>query len=260
MDNKAKKGKILLLLFLLFSVFLANSQIVKNYQAKEFKAKNDILPYRFYQPKQDIMHIKCMPLVIFLHGAGERGNDNKKQLIHIAQIFTNSENQKNFPAYVIAPQCAENYKWTEVDWNLQKHDMPDTISDYAGMTMELVDWLINNLPIDTNRIYITGLSMGGFGTWDLISRYPDKFAAAAPVCGGADLKQAHKLTKIPIWAFHGAKDKVVTVKRTRDMIEAIKKKGGNPKYTEYPNLGHFSWEAAYNDKDFLKWMFSQSKK
>ena len=138
--------------------------------------------------------------------------------------------------------------------------MPDTISDYAGMTMELTDWLLSTLPIDTNRIYVTGLSMGGFGTWDLISRYPNKFAAAAPVCGGGDIKQAHKLVNIPIWAFHGAKDRVVTVNRTRDMIEAIKNSGGTPKYTEYPNLGHFCWDAAYNEQDFLEWLFSQCKK
>ncbi|MEA2042643.1 MAG: prolyl oligopeptidase family serine peptidase [Bacteroidota bacterium] len=247
------------LIFLLSISFNSTGQIVKNYQEKTFLSETGKLPYRYFQPKQDIKCVKRLPLIIFLHGAGERGNDNKKQLIHVAEVFTDSANQEKFPAYVIAPQCAENYRWADIDWSNAPHKMPDTISDYAKMTMELANWFIHNLPVDSNRIYITGLSMGGFGTWDLISRFPDKFAAAAPVCGGGDTNQAKKLTHIPIWAFHGAKDKVVDVRSTRLMIEEIKKFGGTPKYTEYPELGHFSWETAYHEEQFLEWMFLQSK-
>ena len=247
------------LLLSVFSLNKTNAQIVKNYQAAVYENENGVLPYRYYQPQQKIMELKRLPLVIFLHGAGERGNDNEKQLTHVAEIFTDPETQEQFPAYVIAPQCAENHRWVEVDWNLTEHDMPRNISKYAGLTMDLVDWMIEGLPIDTNRIYITGLSMGGYATWDLIARFPDKFAAAVPVCGGGDVKQASKISHIPIWAFHGAKDKVVVPERSRSMVKAIKAAGGNPKYTEYPKLGHFSWDAAYGETELLPWLFSQSK-
>lgn len=254
-------GIALTTVFLLsvFSLKPTNAQIVKNYQASVFENENGVLLYRYYQPHQKITELKRLPLVIFLHGAGERGNDNEKQLTHAAEVFTDPKTQEQFPAYVIAPQCAENHRWVEVDWNLSEHDMPRNISKYAGLTMNLVDWLIEGLPIDTNRIYITGLSMGGYGTWDLIARFPDKFAAAVPVCGGGDVNQASKISHISIWVFHGAKDKVVIPERSRSMVKAIKEAGGNPKYTEYPNLGHFSWDAAYNEPKLLPWLFSQSK-
>lgn len=255
-----KNITILLTVLFLFSAFSnSDAQIVKNYQPKYFVSGQDTLPYRFYQPKQTLCELKRMPLVIFLHGAGERGDDNEKQLTHVAHIFTDSATQAQFPAYVIAPQCAEGHRWAEVDWNKTAHTTPKNISKYLGLTVELVDWLSETLPIDTNRIYITGLSMGGFGTWDLLARMPDKFAAAAPVCGGGDTAAAYKMSKVPIWVFHGAKDKVVPVSRSRDMVKAIKDAGGNPRYTEYPDLGHFSWDAAYNEEEFLEWLFSQSK-
>ncbi|MEO1653104.1 MAG: prolyl oligopeptidase family serine peptidase [Bacteroidota bacterium] len=112
---------------------------------------------------------------------------------------------------------------------------------------------------DEKRLYVTGLSMGGFATWDIIARHPELFAAAAPICGGADLKTAEKVKNIPLWVFHGALDTVVLPSRSRGMVAAIQKAGGKPKYTEYPNVYHGSWKPAYQDPDFLKWMFSQSK-
>ncbi len=257
MLNKIKF--ILSLAFVIFILKFTNAQVVKNYYAEYFISGSDTLPYRIYHPRQSIFHLRLMPLVIFLHGAGERGNDNLKQLTHVAHIFTDSATQAQYPAYVIAPQCGKGYRWVEVDWSADSHTTPKKISKYLGLTMQLVNQMIKKLPIDTRRIYVTGLSMGGFGTWDLLARYPEKFAAAAPVCGGGDLNAAHKMKNIPIWVFHGAKDRVVKVKRSRDMIKAIKKEGGNPRYTEYPKLGHFSWNEAYNEKDFLKWLFSQSK-
>src|SRR5207244_7702516 len=114
--------------------------------------------------------------------------------------------------------------------------------------------------IDPKRLYITGLSMGGYGTWDLISRHPELFAAAAPICGGGDEDQAEKIAKLPIWIFHGAKDQAVPVERSRNMVTALKKAGGEPKYTEYPDVGHDSWVRAYKDPELFAWLFAQKKK
>jgi predicted peptidase len=118
---------------------------------------------------------------------------------------------------------------------------------------------MQKLPIDPMRVYITGLSMGGFGAFDLLARRPDLFAASAPVCGGADEKTADKIKHIPIWAFHGAKDTAVKPARSRNMIGALEKAGGKPKYTEYPDVGHNSWDNAYRDPEFSKWFFAQKK-
>ena len=114
--------------------------------------------------------------------------------------------------------------------------------------------------IDATRLYVTGLSMGGYGTWDALQRYPDRFAAAVPICGGGDVKQAKKIAQIPIWAFHGDKDTAVPVERTRSMIAALKEAGGMPKYTEYPDVGHDSWTATYKDPALHEWMFAQRLK
>ena len=202
---------------------------------------------------------KKYPLVLFLHGAGERGNDNEKQIIHIKKLFLNQANRKNHNAFVIAPQCPEGKKWVEVDWGLKAHRMPNEPSEPMRLTMQLIDSLIATYPIDTNRIYITGLSMGGFGTWDAIARYPNEFAAAIPICGGGDEHTASIIKDIPIWAFHGSADNVVFTDRSRNMIKAIKAAGGKPLYTEYKGVGHGSWVKAYKEPNLLKWLFAQSK-
>jgi predicted peptidase len=216
-------------------------------------AKGKTLLYRLMTP-ESVDATQKYPLVVFLHGAGERGADNEKQLIHGIKDFSSAEHRKKYPCFLIAPQCPEKEKWG--DWTV-KEGLPKQPTEPGRLVMELIDALVKEQPIDTKRIYLTGLSMGGFGTWDLISRYPDKFAAAVPICGGGDPKQGEKIAKIPIWVFHGAKDGAVKVERSRDMVEAIKKAGGKPKYTEYPNEGHASWVPAYKDEEMFKWLFEQ---
>ena len=192
-----------------------------------------------------------------MHGAGERGSDNEMQLTHIDVVFGSEDFRQNYPCFVLLPQCPEGERWVDVDWGLISHTIPQTMTVSLKLTMALLLRTIHQYNIDTTRIYVTGLSMGGFGTWDIIARFPKIFAAAIPICGGADENTADKIVDIPIWAFHGAKDKVVTVDRTRNMIAAIGALGGNPKYTEFPNLGHLCWNAAYATTGLWDWLFSQ---
>jgi predicted peptidase len=221
-------------------------------------ADGKTLPYRLlkplnYDPKEKY------PLVVFLHGAGERGDDNDKQLLHGVPEFLTAENRKDYPCFLIAPQCPEGKKWVDVDWSAESEVQPKEPSESMRLTLGLIDQMQKDYPIDAKRIYVTGLSMGGYGTWDVIARKPDLFAAAVPICGGGDETTASKIAKIPIWAFHGAKDPAVNVSRTRRMIAALKKAGGEPKYTEYPDEGHASWVPAYKDAAMMKWLFAQKK-
>jgi predicted peptidase len=216
------------------------------------------LPYRLlipenYDPK------KRYPLVVFLHGAGERGEDNKAQLVHGVAEFVKPDNRQKYPCFLIAPQCPTGKRWAEVDWGAESHTMPKEPSEPGRLTLELIAALQKEFPIDAKRLYLTGLSMGGYGTWDLISRRPELFAAAVPVCGGGDEAAAARIAKIPIWVFHGAKDRAVKVDRSRNMVNALKKAGGNPRYTEYPDVGHDSWVPAYHDAEMFAWLFAQKK-
>lgn len=190
------------------------------------------------------------PLVIFLHGLGERGNDNTVTLKHIAPLFLNEKNRNDYPCFLVVPQCPTSGCWTYPDWYQEPKKPIKTVS-------ELIDSL-SVLPfIDKTRIYITGLSMGGFGTWYLLTRFPTIFAAAIPICGGGDWNQVDKFKHVPIWAFHGTKDKTHPPEQTRKMIETLKKAGGSPKYTEYKKAGHDSWTQAYNEPQLLPWLFKQ---
>jgi predicted peptidase len=216
------------------------------------------LPYRLLKPMA-VDGTKKYPLVVFLHGAGERGDDDEKQLVHGVPEFLKKENREQYPCFLAAPQCPEGQKWVDVDWGADANPQPKEPSEPMRLVLELVDSLQKDYPIDAKRIYITGLSMGGFGTWDAIARKPEQFAAAVPICGGGDEATASKIAKIPIWVFHGGKDNVVKPSRSRNMIEALKKAGGEPKYTEYPDEGHASWVPAYKDAEMMKWLFAQRR-
>jgi len=214
------------------------------------------LNYRLMKPS-DYDAKKKYPLLLFFHGAGERGDDNLAQLVHGMNDFAKDENREKYPCFVVATQCPEGKRWVEVDWTLDAHDFDDKPSVTMQLVIELLEKLPQEYSIDLSRLYVTGLSMGGFATWDMISRFPGKFAAAAPVCGGADLKLAPKMVKVPIWTFHGDKDTVVKLHRSTDMVEAIQKAGGKVLYTEYAGVGHDSWVRAYSDPKLLEWMFAQ---
>lgn len=260
------KWIFILLLFCIVIIPFKNSAQSKFYE-ELFVVEQDTLPYNILKPldylyslresQEKIFETKTYPLILFLHGAGERGNDNKKQIIHIKDLFLDSSNLVNYQAFVIAPQCPEGKKWVEIDWSAQSHKMPEKASWAIENTIKLIDEMIQIYPIDTSRIYITGLSMGGYGAWDMITRYPEKFAAAIPICGGGDESMAYRIKNIPVWAFHGNNDKVVPVSRTRNMIKSVRQLGGNSRYTEYNGVGHGSWVKAYREKGLLNWLFEQ---
>lgn len=255
------KQHLILVIVLVFGVlFLFSGCRRGDYRKAQFvNAEGDTLRYRLLKPVKTEKKTNY-PLIIFLHGSGERGNDNEKQLIHGTWLFKQKENLANYPAYVMAPQCPEGQRWVEVDWKKKTTRMPDEPSQSLSLVMEMMDILLSTYPIDPNRIYVTGLSMGGYGTWDLICRYPDRFAAAVPICGGGDAECAEFIKDIPVWAFHSSDDPVVPVEQTRNMIEAIRAAGGNPRYTEYSNAGHGSWKPAYEEPELLPWLFAQKRK
>jgi predicted peptidase len=150
-----------------------------------------------------------------------------------------------------------DFRWANMDWAAAKGSMGKDPSIPMKLTMDVLEQLRKELPVDDKRMYVTGLSMGGYGTWDLIARKPNQFAAAVPVCGGADESTAPALKQIPIWCFHGGADPTVKPERSRNMIAALKAAGGNPKYTEYPGVGHNSWDKAYSEPELPKWLFAQ---
>lgn len=215
------------------------------FQPTSFRGTNDVeLRYQLLTPAAAAQPgDEKFPLVLFLHGAGERGSDNKAQLKHGTGNFATDANRQKYPCYVVAPQCSSG-QW----WNTQ-----------ADLLLELIADLQKQHRIDPQRIYVTGLSMGGFGTWELITRKPELFAAAAPICGGGDPAKAAACASLPIWVFHGDRDTVVRPELSRNMVEALKKAGGMPKYTEYPGVGHDSWTATYADPAFMEWLFAQKR-
>jgi predicted peptidase len=228
------------------------------FEKRTFSGSAMELPYRLLQPRQ-IEAGKKYPLVVFLHGAGERGMDNEIQLVHGMKDFSSDAVMEKYPAFVIAPQCPAERKWVEVDWTLESHTMPEEPSLPLAATFELMEALQKEFPIDPARIYITGLSMGGYGTWDALARKPNTFAAAAPICGGGDPATAGRFKHVPVWAFHGDQDTAVKPHRSREMIAALKAAGGEPKYTEYAGVAHNSWAQTYADPALYEWLFAQRR-
>lgn len=231
----------------------------EDFLEKIYKSRDGkFLNYRIHIP--EVIDLKKQyPLLLFFHGAGERGNDNKKQLIHgVKNILAYSKNS-NTPTVIVAPQCPTEEQWVNTQWGADSHSMSEKPSSSMALTIELLQELQETLPIDTAKIYVSGLSMGGFGTWDIIQRKPETFAAAMPVCGGGDTDMANAIKHLPIWVFHGESDEVVKPTRSRDMVTALAKIGGKIKYTEYKGVGHASWDTAYSDKKALKWLLSIRK-
>lgn len=232
------------------------------FQARVFKdAAGKALPYRLFIP-QGYDSARKYPLVLFLHGAGERGSDNKAQLFHKSCIiWASPEYQAKNPCFVVAPQCPADDKWTRVEnWDTPVYHQPEAPTEALRLVMELIPQLQKEFSLDPDRLYVTGLSMGGYGTWELLNRRPGLFAAAIPICGGADATKASLIGRTPVWIFHGEKDNVVLPIHSRRMAEELRKLGGSVGYTEYPGVGHNSWDLAYTEPYLPTWLFSQKKK
>jgi predicted peptidase len=218
------------------------------------------LPYRLFVPSH-VDPSKKYPLIIFLHGSGERGTDNEAQLVH-AQVLRLVDDgaAARHAAFLLAPQCPPDARWVEVDWGRKTpHITPAKPSRPMQLLLGLLDDMDRRHPIDPARRYATGLSMGGFGALDLCVRRPKAFAACVPICGGGDVARATDLTGIAFWIFHGAADGVVTPELSRQMAQALRKAGAPVRYTEYPGVDHFSWGRAYGEADLPDWLFGQRR-
>jgi acetyl esterase/lipase len=236
------------------------------YLKKEFVHNGNTLPYRILYP-ENYDKTKKYPLLLFLHGAGERGKDNEKQLIHGSKLFITPENRKNFPAIVVVPQCPEESFWavTKIDRSVQPFKIDFDYTAQPNWPLEAANALVRKLvteeAVDKKQVYITGLSMGGMGTFESVYRNPDLYAAALPICGGGDVAHYDKrVSKTAFWVFHGAADAVVNVKLSQEMVDKLKALKTEVKYSEYPGVNHNSWDNAFAEPEYLSWMLKHKKK
>lgn len=228
-------------------------------EAKSFEKDGKKLFYRYHEPKK-FESGKKYPLVILLHGAGERGYNNWSQLKHGASNILDFAERNGEEIFFVAGQVPFNGRWVDRPGQAQSPKAKQVPDAKLPLALALADQLIKDKPVDVARVYVTGLSMGGHGTWQALLTRPDFFAAAIPICGWGDVSQAAKLKDVPIWCFHGDQDPAVAVRCSRDMVAAIKAAGGTKvQYREYPGVGHDSWTATYRDDSVLKWLFSQKK-
>ena len=255
--------RLILLTILVYNLSFSQNESI--FLHKQFIDGKDTLNYRLLLPKKIKKNGKY-PLHLFLHGIGERGNDNKKQLKYIAGLFINQRNRNYYKSYGVFPQCPDNDSWSTRKIVESKNGMNHKFYENKkptralNLVIKLMDSLSKVKNVNQNRIYVTGLSNGGMGTFEMLYRRSNMFAAGVPICGGANPKTAKLFAKkIPVWIFHGAKDDVVHPLYSLKMVEAIIEAGGKPKFTLYDNVNHESWINAFKEKDFFKWIYSQKK-
>ena len=259
--------RIAIILICLLAMNNLSAQYNDLYEKKEFITGNDTLRYRILYPVNYDAH-KKYPLIVFLHGSGERGNDNDTQLTHGGKLFADSALRQQFPAIVVFPQCARDDFWARLGRDPNKKDSLGQFTFQSDLPMgksldgvsRLCDSLAATKTVNTKKIYLGGLSMGGMGTFELLWRKPKFFAAAFPICGGGD---PQKVTvygyKFPIWIFHGDNDQSVPVGNSRLMNKVLYAAGAQVKYSEYPGVGHNSWDNAFAEPELLPWLFKQKK-
>jgi len=234
------------------------------FEARTHTSDGTVMPYRLFVPA-DHDATQSYPLVIFLHGIGGTGTDNEANYTRGntfgTHVWVLPENQQRWPCFVLAPQST-------VGWSPHPpiRDLPALEEEpESGLTpplrlmLEILENTANEYNIDRSRVYLTGQSMGGFGTWYLLAKRPEVFAAAVPICGGGDPAAVEVFKHVPVWAFHGANDPTVPVARSREMIEALRAAGATPMYTEYPDVAHTSWMWAYTEPALPAWLFSHKR-
>lgn len=254
--------RILFVLALFFALLWAplasianDSAILDGFVAREHKSGIGVkLPYRLYSP-DSAQRDQKLPLILYLHGRGGAGTDNRRQITGGnalgTHIWIEPAVQKRHPAFVVAPQIPEASAW---------HSSSDEPSPHTAALLDLLDDLRSELRIDPSRIYVVGQSLGGFGVWDLIARHPDLFAAAIPLCGGGDPKRILSARDVAVWTFHGAKDATVLPSRSREMVSALRAVNSSVRYTEYADVGHAVWGRAFSERDLAEWMFAQRRR
>ena len=232
-------------------------------EARTFQQDGLSLPYRLFKPA-DYDPKKSYPLYLALHGAGARETDNFKTLkqdIWSIHTLASAAVREKHPCFIIVPQCPPKESWVNLKWNHGSYVLKDVPpSPYLSLLIPLIKTAQSEFPIDAQRIYVGGYSMGGYGTWDLIARNPKVFAAAIPVCGSGAPSSAQVIKDIPLWIFHGDKDNVVPTKGSQEMLKALKDVGAsNVQYTEFENTGHNAWQPTWQTEGLVNWLFSQSK-
>jgi predicted peptidase len=216
--------------------------------------RGETMPYLLFV-SEGYDKTKSYPLVLWLHGGGTRGNNLKLLLTHGSEhgigYLARADNQARYPSFILAPQCPPHKIWGDPHSGQPTAEM--------RMVFEILDKVQADYAVDRRRLYVLGMSLGGYGTWDIISRRPTTFAAAVPICGGGNTSKAFLIAKTPIWVFHGDEDEMVNVSESRSMIAALKKAGGQPRYSEYKGVGHNSWVRAFKEPDLLSWLFAQTR-
>ncbi len=259
------------LFFLIFTCMITSAktqpaEALAAFEAHTFtSADKQDLPYRVLWPEgydNDSAH--SFPLILFLHGAGERGDDNRLQLTHGTPLFLSEENRRQFPAIVVMPQCAEEDYWAQMakaEDGTRQYNFNEEANPSLQAVSELLDHFLSNEKVDPNRVYLMGLSMGGMGTFELLARRPDTFAAAIPICGGTNPALLPIYARqVPMWIFHGGLDPVVTVDDSRRVVNRLEDLSIPVKYTEYEGVYHDSWNNAFDEPELLSWLFAHSRR
>lgn len=251
---------------LCFIVLSTQAQLTQDAYEKQVYTRNgQQLNYRILYP-EGFNQDKSYPVLLILHGGGERGDDNEKQLVHGSSLFLDEAFRKDYPSIVIFPQCPQESYWANVDVDRRSYPLKFNFNEDGDPTyplhlvMSLMD-SIKSLPVSKDdQIYVGGLSMGGMGTFEIVSRRPDLFAAAIAICGGAHPDRAKSIAgAVPMWIFHGAQDIVVLPSYSTEMVIAIRKAGGTAKYTLYKDANHGSWDNAFAEPRLFPWLFSNIK-
>ena len=251
--------RIILSPFIILFICCNNQLLIPDYE--KFVSGNDELAYRILYP-QKFDKSKKYAIKLFLHGIGERGNDNESQLTYVDKVFLNKKNLDNYPSILVFPQAPSSDNWSSVTLDGNKLSFPedDPPTTSLKLVIKLMDSLTNENYADKNRIYLSGLSNGGMGSFELLKHRPNMFASAVIICGGGNPAWAKEFAKsTPVWIAHGSNDQVVNPNFSLKMVEAIINEGGSPKVTFFENAYHNSWDYVFSDSEYLKWMYSRSK-
>ena len=254
---------IALLIFL--AGYYAGAQDKDLYEKHEFIFRGDTLLYRLLLP-ENYNPGKTYPMVLFLHGSGERGNDNEAQLIHGGNLFLRDSIRNNYPAIIVFPQCPAEDSWVNMKASADSMGKRFFIFNTTAkpttamrLLLKLVKNIIAQYPITKRQLYVGGLSMGGMGTYELVRRQPSLFIAAFPICGAADLSIVPKLKKVHWWIFHGEKDESVNPQYSKTMVTALQKINVPVNFKFYAEAAHNSWDNAFAEPELMAWLFSNKK-